>query len=196
MNGFGVAVRNASSGKVEQNNIIISGSTTNNDAIAVDSITGMTIANNVIIMPNNGGSGIELGGTEATGGVSTSVTIKDNRITAVSGGGTAATDGGITLRDGNFTGLTIAGNKVSGYSAANTTGSLLIVNGAQITAANVSITGNSFADDGTGFSIYSATASGQTPSLNVAGNFTDTAKSTALTASNVSSAGNTNFVLS
>ncbi|TAF50266.1 MAG: right-handed parallel beta-helix repeat-containing protein, partial [Oscillatoriales cyanobacterium] len=196
VNGFGIAVRNATSGKIEKNNIIISGSTTTNDAIRVDSITGMTIADNVLIMPNQGGSGIELGGSATTGGPSTNVTLRNNRITGVSGAGTANQDGGITLRDGNFTGLTISGNQVSGYSAAATTGSLLIVAGTPITATNVSITGNSFADDGTGVSIYSATASGETPTLNVAGNFTDTAKTTALTASNVASAGNTNFLFS
>jgi hypothetical protein len=196
VNGFGIGVRNATSGKIEKNNIIVSGSETTNDAIRVDSITGMTIADNVLIMPNRGGSGIELGGSDTTGGISTNVTIRDNRITGVSGAGTASQDGGITLRDGGFTGLTISGNQVSGYSAAATTGSLLIVGGTKITEANVSITGNSFADDGTGVSIYSATASGETPSLKVAGNFTDTAKAIALTASNVASAGNTSFLFS
>lgn len=160
------------------------------DGIEVDSLTGTTISDNTIDTPAAGGSGIEIGGTQSTGGASSGVTLSDNTITGAAGAGTANTDGGITLRDGGFTDLSLTGNTVSGYSAAATTGSLLIATGTAIpTADAVSITGNILAAASPGFSIY--VASTAVPTLDVAGNFSATG--TALIAANVGDAGSTDF---
>ncbi|MGB7056308.1 MAG: right-handed parallel beta-helix repeat-containing protein, partial [Geitlerinemataceae cyanobacterium] len=160
------------------------------DGIEVDSLTGTTISTNTIETPAAGGSGIEIGGTQSTGGASSAVTLSDNTITGADGAGTANTDGGITLRDGNFTDLSITDNTVSGYSAADTTGSLLIATGTAIpTADAVSITGNILAAAPPGFSVY--VASTAVPTLNVAGN--SSVEGTALIAANVGDAGSTEF---
>ncbi|MGB6169462.1 MAG: hypothetical protein WBF52_17900 [Geitlerinemataceae cyanobacterium] len=160
------------------------------DGIEVDSLTGTTISTNTIETPAAGGSGIEIGGTQSTGGASSAVTLSDNTITGADGAGTANTDGGITLRDGNFTNLSITDNTVSGYSAADTTGSLLIATGTAIpTADAVSITGNILAAAPPGFSVY--VASTAVPTLNVAGN--SSVEGTALIAANVGDAGSTEF---
>ncbi|MGB7274402.1 MAG: hypothetical protein WBC69_13990 [Geitlerinemataceae cyanobacterium] len=160
------------------------------DGIEVDSLTGTTISTNTIETPAAGGSGIEIGGTQSTGGASSGVTLSDNTITGADGAGTANTDGGITLRDGNFTDLSITDNTVSGYSAADTTGSLLIATGTAIpTADAVSITGNILAAAPPGFSVY--VASTAVPTLNVAGN--SSVEGTALIAANVGDAGSTEF---
>jgi RTX calcium-binding nonapeptide repeat (4 copies)/Right handed beta helix region len=161
------------------------------DGIFVDSLTGTTISNNTIETPAAGGSGIEIGGSQSTGGASSDVTISENTITGAAGAGTANTDGGITLRNGNFTNLDITNNTVSGYSAADTTGSLLIAAGTAIPAADaVSITDNILAAASPGFSIY--VASTNVPTLNIAGN--SSVEGTALIAANVDAAGTTQFV--
>jgi Right handed beta helix region len=161
------------------------------DGIFVDSLTGTTISTNTIETPAAGGSGIEIGGTQATGGASSGVTLSENTITGAAGAGTANTDGGITLRDGNFTDLSITNNTVSGYSAADTTGSLLMATGTAIPSADaVSITDNILAAASPGFSIY--VASTNVPTLNVAGN--SSVEGTALLVANVDAAGTTQFV--
>lgn len=176
--------------KINNNTIEITQAGAAIDGIEVDSLTGTTISNNTIETPTAGGSGIEIGGTQSTGGASSGVTLSENTITGAAGAGTANTDGGITLRDGGFTTLSLTNNTVSGYSAAATTGSLLIASGTAIpTADAVSITGNILAAASPGFSIY--VASTAVPTLDVAGNFSATG--TALVAANVNDAGSTDF---
>ncbi|MGC9505511.1 right-handed parallel beta-helix repeat-containing protein [Baaleninema sp.] len=192
--GTAIDLQNLENATVSNNDIDINDASASSDGIAAEDITGISISNNTIAVPADGGSGIQVTGSTDTATPASDITISGNTIEGEGDAGTADTDGGITLRDGNFTNLRLTDNTVSGFSGANTTGSLLFVRGTEVPdPEELTITDNILAADDPGFSVYSNTAAGEASSIILSNNFSESG--VALAQDNVASAGNTDFVL-
>jgi hypothetical protein len=193
--GVGISLSNLSDATVTENVVDAIGTEADSDAIVADLLIGSTLSDNVLNVAAEGGSGIQLSGTEDAGNPPEDITLSGNTINGASGAGRGRTDGGITLRTGNFQNLLIQENTVSGFSADNLTGSLLVTAGTQIPDPDqVRLLDNVLAAESPGFSVYVAATTADVPSLRVGDNFSEA--ETDLVAANVAAVENTEFLFS
>lgn len=193
--GVGISLSTLSDATVTGNVVDAVGTEAESDAIVADLLIGSTLSDNTLNVAAEGGSGIQLSGTEDEGNPLEDITVSGNTINGESGAGRGRTDGGITLRTGNFQNLLIQENTVSGFSADNMTGSLLISAGTQIPDPDqVRLLDNVLAAESPGFSVYVAATTADVPSLQVGDNFSEA--ETDLVAANVAAVENTEFLFS